>query len=55
VRTVRPSGVVSGDGVAHAGWSQEDDVASFFDEAQGRQLGDLLAIQGGLEVEVEVL
>ena len=42
-------------GLAHPGGSQDNHVVSTLDEAHARQLPDLAAIQGGLEVKVELL
>jgi hypothetical protein len=40
--------------LAHPGLSEQDDVLAVSEEAQGRQLLDLLAVDGGLKAEVEV-
>src|SRR5216683_3992044 len=37
-----------------AGWAKQDDVLAVGEEAQRRQLLDLLAVNGGLKAEVEV-
>src|SRR5690606_42065887 len=42
-------------GLADTGWAQQDDVLRPFDEAQSRQLAHDLAIEAGLEAEVELV
>src|SRR6266567_798080 len=39
--------------LTHAGWPEQNHVASFLDEAERGELRDELAVEGGLKVEVK--
>jgi hypothetical protein len=42
-------------GFPHTRWPQQDDVVGPLDEAQPRKFADLLAIDGGLKVEIKLI
>jgi hypothetical protein len=42
-------------GLAHAGRAEEDDILGTLDEAEAGELADLLAVDRGLKIEVELI